>query len=116
MRLLRALRSNVPLELLFWSFGLLYLAIINPNSSTHFSFCILKNLGFAHCPGCGLGSSISYIFHGDLAQSFSSHPLGLFALIVIAHRIITLIKLQLSPTTLNDADPSSRSAGLRTVN
>jgi hypothetical protein len=40
----------------------------------------------------------------------------LFALIVIAHRIITLIKLQLSPTTLNDTDPSSRSAGFRAVN
>lgn len=92
------------LELLFWIAGLVYLALINP-AAEHFSFCLLKNLGFEYCPGCGLGASISHFLHGDVTLSFSKHPLGIFASILIVHRIITLIRpvissrIEVSPTT-----------------
>ncbi len=80
------------LELLVWISGLAYLAFIDPAGTSHFSFCPLKNLGFEHCPGCGLGTSISFLFHGKAGESFSSHPLGLFTLIVLSRRIVTLAK------------------------
>jgi hypothetical protein len=77
-------------EAFIWICGLTYLAIHIPESS-HFTICPLKNLGFDFCPGCGLGNSISYLFSGDFASSFNSHPLGIFALIIIIFRIITII-------------------------
>ncbi|MFN4110662.1 MAG: DUF2752 domain-containing protein [Ignavibacteria bacterium] len=79
------------LELLFWISGLIYLFLISPIEE-HFSFCPLNNLGFKWCPGCGLGKSISYLFHFQIIQSLETHPLGIFAFIIISYRIITLIK------------------------
>jgi len=79
-------------EAAVWLSGLFYLAFIHSPGSTHFSICIIKYLGFDFCPGCGLGNSVSYIFHGDIYNSIITHPLGLFALIILAARIIYLIK------------------------
>lgn len=79
------------LELLFWIAALIYLALINPYFEGHFQLCGFKLLGFESCPGCGLGKSISFIFHGDLSHSLDSHPLGLFAIAVILYRIFSLI-------------------------
>lgn len=78
-------------EAMIWIFGLIYLALINSPVATHFTICPLSHLGFKHCPGCGLGNSISYLFRGDFSSSFHSHPLGIFALIIIIFRIITII-------------------------
>lgn len=79
-------------ELIFWVGGLVYLAFIPEQN--HFSFCPIKNLGFQFCPGCGIGNSISLIFHLKIFESFKAHPLGLFALIIIVFRIIQLITKQ----------------------
>jgi len=79
-------------EAAIWIFGLLYLAIINSPESTHFTICPFANLGINFCPGCGLGNSISFLFRGDFISSFHSHPLGIFALIIIIARIISIIK------------------------
>lgn len=87
---------KINLELLFWIMAMLYLAVISP-AAAHFSLCPIKNLGFDWCPGCGLGHSISYIFHGEIKKSWNSHPLGLFAILVIFHRIITLSKTFFKP-------------------
>lgn len=78
-------------ELIFWISGLIYLALIVPEQN-HFSFCPFKNAGISWCPGCGLGKSISMIFHLNFIQSFKVHPLGVFALTMIFLRIIQLIK------------------------
>ncbi len=83
--------KRINIELIFWIGGLTYLAFMNP-SETHFSLCPIKNLGFSFCPGCGLGHSISYLFHGQVAKSFHHHPLGIFALVVILRRIFQLIR------------------------
>jgi hypothetical protein len=83
--------KRINIELIFWIAGLIYLAFMNP-SETHFSMCPIKNLGFSFCPGCGLGHSISYLFLGQIQESFHHHPLGIFALIVIAWRIFQLTK------------------------
>jgi hypothetical protein len=82
----------VGLEAFIWIAGLIFLAFIPASDSTHFTICPLNNLGFDFCPGCGLGNSISLLFSGDILASIHSHPLGIFALIIILTRIISLIK------------------------
>lgn len=79
-------------ELFAWTTGLLLLAFMNPAAEEHFSFCIFKWMGISFCPGCGLGHSISWLFHGELVRSFNEHPLGIFAVIILLQRIYTLIK------------------------
>lgn len=79
------------IELIFWCSALIWLYFIKIDT-THFTLCPLNNLGFDFCPGCGLGKSISLIFSGDFLQSFHTHPLGIFALILILHRILILFK------------------------
>ena len=79
-------------ELTFWVASLTLLALMPPGTDAHFSFCVFKLLGIDFCPGCGLGHSISYLFHGNLRASFSSHPLGLFAVIIILSRIYKLLQ------------------------
>lgn len=82
-------------ELTAWIVALVLLATMDPGTSTHYSFCIFKFIGIPFCPGCGLGHSISYLFHGDIRASFSAHPLGIFALAVILFRIYKLSSLHI---------------------
>lgn len=79
-------------EAVIWILGLSYLAFINPYNSNHISICPLHLVGFDYCPGCGLGKSVSFIFHGDIYHSLNSHPLGIVALILLSFRIVTLIR------------------------
>ncbi len=83
---------NRNLEAIMWSFALLYLMFINPYELNHFSFCLFNIIGIDFCPGCGIGRSISMIYHGDILGSLKMHPLGIFALGVIFYRIVTLLQ------------------------
>lgn len=78
-------------EAYIWTIGLLLLSFLNPHES-HFTLCPLANLGFEFCPGCGLGKSISFLFRGNIVDSFRTHPLGVFAVGVLVCRIISLCK------------------------
>jgi len=89
-------------ELIFWIFALVLLAAMKPTTDPHYSFCIFKMLGLSFCPGCGLGHSISYLFHGDIQASFSAHPLGIFAVAVILTRINKLMHLHIFKKTKNN--------------
>jgi Protein of unknown function (DUF2752) len=80
-------------ELSFWIAALTLLAVMPPDTNPHYSFCLFKLAGLKYCPGCGLGHSISYLFHGNIRASFSAHPLGIFAVIVILNRIYKLVQL-----------------------
>jgi len=80
----------IKLEAIIWIAGLVVLMMIDPYSSEHLSVCPLHNIGLDFCPGCGLGRSISLIFHGDIAASFNAHPLGIPALVILIHRIAIL--------------------------
>jgi uncharacterized membrane protein len=86
-------------ELVVWVAALLILAAINPASETHYSLCVFKWAGFSFCPGCGLGHSISWLFHGDIEQSFHAHPLGIFAVAVLLYRIFFLLKININQLT-----------------
>jgi hypothetical protein len=83
--------KNFPLELIFWVMALMLLATADPHAH-HFTLCPLANLGITWCPGCGLGRSISALFHGDISASFGFHWFGIPALLLIAHRIYQLSK------------------------
>ncbi|OWK71509.1 DUF2752 domain-containing protein [Pedobacter sp. AJM] len=95
--------KNFPLELMFWVMALVLLATANGHEH-HFTLCPLANLGYqGWCPGCGLGRSISHIFHGDFAESFAEHWFGFPALLIIVYRIYILIrnKRKFKTLTLN---------------
>ncbi len=85
-----------PGELLFWVAALLFIFFTTgPIHEAHFSLCPLSNVGIDFCPGCGLGHSIGHILRAEIIESFSAHPLGVFALGVMLFRIYTLIKNQI---------------------
>lgn len=86
--------SSLNAEIFIWALALLYLAWFNPYQSSSFSFCVFHNLGIDFCPGCGLGRSISFIFKGDFARSFHTHPLGIIALCILLYRITYLAVFQ----------------------
>jgi hypothetical protein len=73
---------------------------MTPGCDPHYSFCVFKFLGLKFCPGCGLGHSISYLFHGDIPASFSAHPLGIFAVIVLMCRIYNLFRIHIFSKTI----------------
>ncbi|WP_233524487.1 DUF2752 domain-containing protein [Mucilaginibacter conchicola] len=78
-------------ELIIWIVALVCLAFTNPAGQSHFSLCPLKALGFTWCPGCGLGHAISYLFRGDIKNSFHAHWLGIPVLFALLYRIYVLI-------------------------
>lgn len=84
--------KRFPFEALIWFSGLLVL-YLNPAGDSHFTICPLKNAGFDFCPGCGLGTSVSLLLHGEVVDSLHAHPLGIFALIILSFRIVNLTKL-----------------------
>lgn len=90
---MKKLRINrIPPEAVVWLVGLTILALLDPHGHDHFTICPLAHLGFEFCPGCGLGRSISLLFHGMPIASFKAHPLGFFAVAVLVHRIYSLTK------------------------
>lgn len=84
--------QEIDIESILWLSAFLYLAVINPYEPRHLSFCLFSLAGIENCPGCGLGKSISMIFHGDFIGSLKSHPLGIPALLLIARRIFQLVR------------------------
>jgi len=76
-------------ELIFWVAALTALAFSDP-TQTHFVLCPLKRMGFTWCPGCGIGHAISYLFKGDISESFHAHWFGIPVLAVLLWRIYTL--------------------------
>lgn len=88
--------SHIPLELGFWVLALVMLATaapVEPGHAQHFTLCPLANMGFDWCPGCGIGRSITQLFHGNVAASIGQHWFGIPALGIILWRIVVLIKL-----------------------
>ena len=86
----------IGVEATIWIAAIIFLALIEPAESTHFTICPFSAIGIDFCPGCGLGRSVSYILHGDFSTSLAVHPLGIFAFIVLTTRVISLIKINWS--------------------
>jgi hypothetical protein len=109
MNRLKNIITKINFEALLWSFALLYLLFINPYEVQEFTFCPFHNMGIEYCPGCGLGRSISFLYHGDLTDSFQTHPLGIAAFVLILLRIIKLAK-----QTINNFQQPKRGASWQT--
>jgi len=96
--------KSIPLELIFWISALILLATAKSFDrfhAPHFTLCPLSNLGIRWCPGCGLGRSIIQLFHGDLKASLQSHWLGIPAVLIIGHRILMLVRLNVYDKSIN---------------
>lgn len=77
-------------EAFFWVAALILLYFMNPGA-TGSSLCVFKWMGFAGCPGCGIGHALHEAMHFNFAASFQVHPLGIFALLIIILRIYKLL-------------------------
>jgi len=88
-------------EALIWIGALLFLALSNPSGHAY-TLCLLDNLGFHYCPGCGLGRSIGYFFRLDFKSSFLSHPLGIPAILILLYRSVRIL---IKPLPLNVSTP-----------
>ena len=71
--------------------GLILLAGMNPYVDGT-SFCLLDILGFAYCPGEGLGHSIAFLFRGELAMSLEANLMGVVVVVGLSVRIISIWK------------------------
>jgi uncharacterized membrane protein len=90
--------SHIPAELIFWIAALVLLAAaepVPPQDVNHFTFCPLASMGLSWCPGCGLGRSITQLFHGHVQESMHYHWLGIPAVLIIGWRVIVLGNVQL---------------------
>ena len=89
------IRKFIPLinrEAIVWIAALIGLAVFTDPEIQHITLCPLASLGFEHCPGCGLGRSIAYLFQGDIIHSIKMHPLGIVAVIMLLFRIASLTR------------------------
>jgi len=81
-----------PIEAIMWIVILVALMFNDPYDTGAVSLCPFHNMGLDFCPGCGLGTSISLAFRGQLEASLNAHPLGIIAILILTSRIYTLIK------------------------
>ncbi len=86
----RSLLSYVDREAAIWVFGLIVLALGNPESDFHFTIFWPYYLWDIKSPGFGLGHSISYLFRGDVTAAIETHILGIPAVAILLWRIATL--------------------------
>ena len=92
----------VPVEAWVWAAGLAALACADPNGPGLLRLCLFDALGWPYCPGCGLGHAVAHLFRGEFAASFAAHPLGLFAVAVLAGRVARLAAPAFAPTPLTE--------------
>ncbi len=78
-------------EAIVWSGALLLLFFMNPDGGP--SLCILKNVGFQWCPGCGLGHAIHHALHFNVTASLEAHLLGIPATLLLIYQTIKSVYL-----------------------
>ena len=94
---------RVPLEAVVWTCGIVALAFLDPHAPDAATLCPFHHIGVwlgaalgsgpvEFCPGCGLGRSIAALWRGDVALSWSLHPLGLPAVGVLAAHVARLAR------------------------
>jgi len=82
-------------EPIIWTAALVILYGIYPVSPNDFSLCIFNYLGWENCWGCGIGKSMSCAMHGEIEESLNYHYMGIFALPILAGRIVHLTRYNL---------------------
>lgn len=98
------------LEAAFWFVAIVALALTNPVND-HASLCPAKALNIGFCPGCGLGTSISWLFRGQISESFASHPMGILAVIILSFRVFKLLQKDITFKPKNYEQNTTTTAG-----
>ena len=75
-----------------WVLGLLAVAFPDPTQPSMIELCVFKMVGFAGCPGCGLGHAMGYLFRGEWVLAFQSHWFSPVVLIILLARIGGLLR------------------------
>lgn len=70
------------------------------------SLCVLNQLGVTECPGCGLGTSIHLLLHGQWSASWAAHPLGFPAVVILVIQIYRTFPLN-KPNNRTQNEPNS---------
>jgi hypothetical protein len=73
-------------EAAIWLAALGYFALSTPQLEQHLTVCAFNWLGFTHCLGCGIGRSIGFFMHGDVASSWQMHYLGIPVTLFLLYR------------------------------
>lgn len=81
----------VPVEAVFWTAGLVFVASIDPQASGGLNLCLFETLGLP-CPGDGLGTSIAHLVRGQWAASWNAHPLAGPVVGVLVYHVLTLCR------------------------
>jgi uncharacterized protein DUF2752 len=86
------------IEALFWTAGLVAVAVADPSSGGLLSVCpfdwVGTAVGLEFCPGCGLGHAVGFLARGEFTASLAAHPFGIPAVLVLSHHITRLIQSQ----------------------
>jgi len=80
---------SVPLEALFWLAALAIVAVPDPQTGLGINLCLIENLELP-CPGDGLGRSIAHLARGQVAASWTAHPLGGPAVAALLAHVVRL--------------------------
>lgn len=78
-------------EWMVFLFGLILMATMNPYT-TGTSFCLLDAMGFAYCPGEGLGHSIAFLFRGEIKMALDANLMGPLVVVGLSARILSIWK------------------------
>jgi hypothetical protein len=86
----------------------------SPTGLPGFVLCPFRALTGLPCPGCGMTRAFCAIGHGDFAGAFGFNPLAPFvfaaALLVWAHALATVLKLDPARAALERLKPTPRGA------
>ncbi len=105
---------RVPLEAVVWTCGLVALAALDPHAPGAETLCPFHHIGawlgaalgtgpVEFCPGCGLGRSIAALWRGDVALSWSLHPLGIPAVGILVGHVVRLVQGAVPVATVHPA-------------
>jgi hypothetical protein len=87
-------------------------AMWSPTDLPGFVLCPFRAVTGLPCPGCGMTRAFCSIGHGDFASAFGFNPLAPFvfaaALLLWAHALATLLKLDPARAALERLRPTPR--------
>ncbi|HVF42774.1 MAG TPA: DUF2752 domain-containing protein [Pyrinomonadaceae bacterium] len=91
-------------------------ALWRPGELPGFVLCPFRALTGLPCPGCGMTRAFCALGHGDLSAAFGYNPLAPFvfaaALVVWAHALSTVLRLERPRAALERLKPTQRAAGV----
>jgi hypothetical protein len=95
-----------------WILALVAIWFWIPHDGGGVTLCLFHHAGLTWCPGCGIGTSMALLMHGDVAASLKAHWFGIPALLVISLRAV---HTSVSAIRADEAYPSTRNPTRKTL-